>query len=939
MAQTFRLPGPESVQGVQVTRDPGVDPRIASPAAFGSGIARELKDLGEAFGKVGEQLRVDRQQAQDSAFEPAYDLEYRPAATQVITEAKKKYPDAGQDYTNEVQRGLSDLHERTITKLRDERGLTPSTSLRRRLDASNVTAQSKLLSEAVQYGSNQEVLRLRDEQDKNVEAIRARVLSGDMSLEDAEQAVGGISTGSRQLFSPDELRKQNDAWLLKVRQAKLEALEAAGQREEARALRDKLYGSVPGGGRSRNDRSLVIRESGNNPRLVNDLGYAGTYQFGAPRLASLGFYTPGSGENVKDQNSTGGWSGSKWSGTFNIPGFPQVKTLRDFLATPQAQDAAYKQHSTEIDSQITSRGLDKYVGQTVGGVPITREGIHNMAHLGGIGGAERFLKSGGEYNKADKNGTKLSDYARMGAESATAPLAPNAEQAIYWERRLNTGEARERERLDVVTTENYERKIIDAGAGKGPLPSRTEIEDDVNLSDRTRNTLLRQYDAAASGIEQLQQALAKFRDPNGGAYNPFNPDERKTIDTIYQSLGGDRTALQAVVDRTGTVPRSAAQALRGDLVSPDAKVVQGALNTLGNLVGGGRPDIFAGVDGGKELSEVGHTFRDYAIGRGMGAEAATRRIMEERTRDYEAKVKARYKPEDLEKIVKDNLGGTKGINDIRGALDEVRGVPFTDPVVGFSPEDRRRALADYEVEFRDQFMRNGDVKLSKKLALEEFKKTWGVTRINGSPTVMKFTPDRAPAYAGIENVAEHVAMQAQQAILEWNGVNVPRRNLQLHEIKQTGERFVNGQPPIYSLSYTDTNGNVQVIPRPFFADPAIMKDVQVVNRAREARAIMEEAAQGGRGRAMAREARVAAGQRIAAERSPLEPEIEAAEVPIEAARQEAAQLERTRDVRQTQLEREAAEIQSGSYGIGGSFRAAQAKRAERERNKTQTAGK
>jgi hypothetical protein len=61
--------------------------------------------------------------------------------------------------------------------------------------------------------------------------------------------------------------------------------------------------------------------------------------------------------------------------------------------------------------------LDKYIGETIGGVHITESGIIAAAHLKGFGskkypGINHFLRSGGETNGEDAFGTSVSDYLR-----------------------------------------------------------------------------------------------------------------------------------------------------------------------------------------------------------------------------------------------------------------------------------------------------------------------------------------------------------------------------------------------------------------------------------------------------------------------------------------------------------------------------------------------
>lgn len=159
---------------------------------------------------------------------------------------------------------------------------------------------------------------------------------------------------------------------------------------------------------------LRARESSGRPDRMNSLGYAGLFQFGAPRLADLGIYAPGAGEDLTTWSKTQRYSGGKWSGEFNIPGFPDVKSIEDFRANPDAQRAAYDAHNARMDSEIVSNGFDRYIGQTIGGVEITRDGLKAMLHLGGVGSTRDALNSGGATNAKDSNGTSVLEYARLG---------------------------------------------------------------------------------------------------------------------------------------------------------------------------------------------------------------------------------------------------------------------------------------------------------------------------------------------------------------------------------------------------------------------------------------------------------------------------------------------------------------------------------------------
>lgn len=155
----------------------------------------------------------------------------------------------------------------------------------------------------------------------------------------------------------------------------------------------------------------ALAQSENSGRVsgFNRQGYGGKYQFGEAALQDAGVYTPGS--DPKD---------NAWLGQFNVPGMPEVKTAKDFFGNEAAQDAVFNVYKGGLEKQIADRGLDRFIGQTVGGAPITKDGIIAMMHLGGPTGAERFLTSGGTHNPADSNGTRLSDYASKFARTQVA---------------------------------------------------------------------------------------------------------------------------------------------------------------------------------------------------------------------------------------------------------------------------------------------------------------------------------------------------------------------------------------------------------------------------------------------------------------------------------------------------------------------------------------
>lgn len=120
--------------------------------------------------------------------------------------------------------------------------------------------------------------------------------------------------------------------------------------------------------------SLSRTESGGNYGAQNKFGYTGKYQFGQGRLDD---YNRASGQHF---------------------------TTSDLLKSPDLQEQVFSWHVSDIDKFIKANGLDKS--------GLSLNSMRAVAHLGGKGGLLKFVRSGGQYNPADANGTSLSDYAK-----------------------------------------------------------------------------------------------------------------------------------------------------------------------------------------------------------------------------------------------------------------------------------------------------------------------------------------------------------------------------------------------------------------------------------------------------------------------------------------------------------------------------------------------
>ena len=73
-----------------------------------------------------------------------------------------------------------------------------------------------------------------------------------------------------------------------------------------------------------------------------------------------------------------------------------------FIADKGLQDAVAEWHIADINKAIDALG-DAAVGYD-------RDGLRAVAHLGGVGGMQKYVRTKGEYNPADELGTSLKSY-------------------------------------------------------------------------------------------------------------------------------------------------------------------------------------------------------------------------------------------------------------------------------------------------------------------------------------------------------------------------------------------------------------------------------------------------------------------------------------------------------------------------------------------------
>jgi hypothetical protein len=729
-----RLPTKEEL-GKPVDLSPrGGIAQIRTPDASGIGISQGIANLGKGISSAAASIQAGLKAKKDQ--DSAIDAVRADAQAKIRKmELARELEDNEQDYSTwgpGFEERAKKIDEEAAALIRDP-VLREKFSIHAMVDTAS--GKDRLLGKANERDRLEKQVAVIDALDKH------RLIYLDAKADDKTktQALADIDAAVAVAVQKG-LLTLNQAATLKKRYADGSIKEDAA----INLLRDPdaLAEDLQGKGTFR--RRLEQRESGGDPTVVNKIGYAGSYQFGAPRLMALGFYRPGQGEQAAD----GKWGGKKWTGEFNIPSFPQVRTLQDFLANPQAQDAAFDAHVALMDQEIAKNGLDKYEGTTVGGVQITRDGLYAMLHLGGVKSTKRALASSGADNPEDDNGTSVLEYAAMGA--------PYNRYA----------------KLDPVDRAEIEAKIAEEKAKRLKVGSPFE-------------------------------AQAQLANPSK-VWDPTDSDDKKRMDVLFSEdggaaklMGGDQPflddAVMPLVELTGMIPRDVKGAFTAMTRSSDVGKVTFALSSMDKLEQL-NPQAFARDMGEDALKKVVRYREQLAYRK-------PEEIVEELRRSEDpSRVAARKTM--LEVGRKEAANVSDG--DIADHFD--LGLFYAQPDMPSDPLTSAELRSEFDRLFTEEYAVTGNTEAAKSSALKLLGAVWGTTDVTGERQLMRHPPEKFYAVNGLDN-----AWMGEQAASDLTPYLKDGSSFTIRPDAQTEAEISRGVKPSYLVIVKDEYGIHQAL--------------------------------------------------------------------------------------------------------------------------------
>lgn len=255
--------------------------------------------------------------------------------------------------------------------------------------------------------------------------------------------------------------------------------------------------------------SLIGTESGGNWKAQNSemgaggkAGHFGRVQFGQARLQEA----------------------------MNAGAIPQGTTPEQFMNSPALQIAAENWHFGDLEGQ-----LGDLVGREVNGKVMDLPALVAMGHLGGAGGARKYVESGGAYNPSDSFGTSLADYATThGGTGGAAPAGPVDPMSDPYVQQLMTvmsmpGITPEQQAVVQMQLQSRIQTITTPPAGAEEEAARAMRARDAETLGYTRGSpewnqyvITGEQPVAATPVE-----LKTFTGPDGTVYS-FNPVTNET---------------------------------------------------------------------------------------------------------------------------------------------------------------------------------------------------------------------------------------------------------------------------------------------------------------------------------------------------------------------------------------------------------------------------
>lgn len=363
---------------------------------------------------------------------------------------------------------------------------------------------------------------------------------------------------------------------------------------------------------------------------------------------------------------------------------------------------------------------------------------------------------------------------------------------------------------------------VTLGIVTGKIASEDTILNDPMLDLGDKASLVEKFRSEQNSTASARDFVSRLGTGTQRVLNPFDASDRaladKSLDMVLQSVPADKAAAATVafVKQAGVIPSSLIAGLRQGLASTDGQRVTAAVQLAAQL-NDAAPQALTAADDAKDIRAAVATYRQLVDVEGKSADQVAQRLIDMRDPDKIAKAD-RLAPL-WDQAVKAN---TFSVNDVLGAFGD-NWLPGG-PVAGLTPDQQQAVTADYLAAAKDAFdgPANGDAGIAKQIALQDMKRTYGLSRVSGQDVVTKFPPENFyPAIGGSQDYIRALALKDARTL------DPKASNVMLVATPETAQDVRAGQPPRYNLMYQGANGVWDMAPSLFIIDK---NDITMLSR-------------------------------------------------------------------------------------------------------------
>lgn len=362
------------------------------------------------------------------------------------------------------------------------------------------------------------------------------------------------------------------------------------------------------------------------------------------------------------------------------------------------------------------------------------------------------------------------------------------------------------------------------GITLGTVVSEQQILE-LGLPDSETNTLIKQLRSEIGAVDEAQQWLQQWAAGTAPSVNPYNEADRALLGKAYDVLARTTPKEQMpelaaqFAESTGIVPKAAVADVRQGLNATAVADVASAMEQAANLYDVAPRGLDA-VEHGKELRDAALMYQELVNGQGLPVTVAAQRLIDSRD---PAKVQAATVLDARWKVESKNLG----INDVLGAFGD-NFLPGG-PNAGLLPLQQDALLADYMNAAERAFNgpANGDMAIARMMALDEIKKSYGVSRVSGSDALTKFPPENFfPPRSGGHGYLRDMVLRDARTLLPG------ATNVMLIAGSETAQDVRAGTPPRYNLLYQRPDGAWDMAPELWTVDPGELQELAAIDTER-----------------------------------------------------------------------------------------------------------